>query len=64
MTNEIVKKCNTCGAEYTLTEFRELKGLGIQDMREIDSEEPTFLEYRDCTCKSTLALGLDKCGSV
>jgi len=60
---KIVKKCS-CGIEYTLEEFRKLENLGTTDMRSVDDQEPTFCEYRNCTCRSTMVLERAKDGSV
>ena len=55
----VIKTCG-CGETYTLAEFRALKCLGIQPMD--DGDMPVAYEYHDCSCGSTLAIGLDRAG--
>jgi len=56
----VVSNCNCCGSSYTLTEFRALKSLGIQEID--DGELPHALEYHNCSCGSTLAIVLNRAG--
>jgi hypothetical protein len=52
----IVKRCS-CGQEYTLSQFRTLEYKGIQKIH--DGELPHEMELRDCSCRSTIMIGLD-----
>ena len=49
----IVKICQCCGAILDWDEFMALEQLGIQ---EFDGEK---LQYANCKCKTTLAVGID-----
>jgi len=49
MSNDIVKRCNCCGQQYTETTWRGLHYVGLWEL-----DQP--LELRNCTCGSTLAL--------
>lgn len=49
------KKCS-CGKEYTLSEFKGLESVGVQ----VDMEnQHLWLDYRNCTCGSTITLLFD-----
>ena len=53
MSNAVaVKRCNRCGAEHTQEQWERLAYVGLQD----DGTE--VLEYRNCSCLSTLAIVL------
>lgn len=56
----IVNTCS-CGAEYTLSGFRELRYVGRQKTEDFD---PHYLELRNCPCGSTRSIGLTWDGEV
>ena len=59
---KIVKKCS-CGLEYTESAFRALpppaSGRDLQEMPD-DGDPIRYYLYRNCSCKSTIMLPLDK----
>lgn len=50
----IFKQC-TRGATYTKSEWNELEHVGTQEMTFDDGGPDMHLEYRNCTCGSTMA---------
>lgn len=66
----VVSTCYGCGISRTFEEFQELKSVTKIDLSDAKGfnftmieGEPWFLEVRNCDCKSTLSIGLNKDGS-
>lgn len=53
----IIKICQKCLRFFTWETFKDLEQLGIQDIG--DGEQ---LQYANCTCRSTLCVGVDTQG--
>jgi hypothetical protein len=58
------KRCTCCGTSYSLQEWHELPLIGRMPVEMREPGEPAELELRNCSCGTTLSVGIMDDGAI